>query len=180
MKSPPIIGWEGGGIEDRLRKYATAAFRLFYPPGTMLCLESPYSFANGGDMILSNNEKEANNRIGQRIQLARDNQGMTLLELCDALTSDCTCQQLEEYELGLAIIPAVHLNQLARVLEMPVEFFVQDVPLLDWTGEWRLLQTVRELNPNQRRRLTRFIVDIARDAATSPMSLTKTDPSVLS
>jgi len=108
-----------------------------------------------------------NARIGQRLRLARINLDISHLDLCDELDRDCQCQELDDYESGRVIIPAIHLDQLARTLGMPVEFFLHDQPLLDWAGEWQLLRAFRSMSLESQRHLMRLVLDVVAGKAVS-------------
>lgn len=101
-----------------------------------------------------------NTEIGQRIRLVRSNRGMSLLELCDQLKT-CECGLLEQYESGRGDIPARHLKVVATILQMPVDFFLHEQPLMDAASECQLLSWFRVLTLNEKAQVMRLVRDIA-------------------
>ncbi len=64
--------------------------------------------------------------VGARVRLRRTLFGMTQTDLGDAL--GLTFQQVQKYERGANRIGAGRLYDLARVLDVPVNFFFEDMP----------------------------------------------------
>ncbi len=109
--------------------------------------------------------RNPNQEIGEKLKLARRNLGVNLVSLCDALGNGCCCQELEDSEAGRIAISAARLAQCARLLDMPIEFFVQDEAMLDWNGDWRLLSLFRSLSKTSQTRMIELMVDISNDTA---------------
>ncbi len=65
-------------------------------------------------------------RVGARVRLRRNQLGMTQTGLGDAI--GLTFQQVQKYERGVNRIGAGRLCDLARVLDVPVNFFFEDMP----------------------------------------------------
>ncbi len=63
--------------------------------------------------------------VGSRLRLRRTLLGMTLEQLGEAM--GLTFQQVQKYERGSNRIGAGRLFDLARVLDVPVEFFFDDM-----------------------------------------------------
>ncbi len=63
---------------------------------------------------------------GERVRLRRNQLGMTQTGLGDAL--GLSFQQVQKYERGVNRIGASRLLDLARVLDVPVIFFFEDMP----------------------------------------------------
>ncbi len=64
--------------------------------------------------------------VGTRVRLRRTLLGMTQTVLANAL--GLTFQQVQKYERGTNRISASRLYDLSRVLDMPVEYFFEDMP----------------------------------------------------
>ena len=64
--------------------------------------------------------------VGARVRLRRTLLGMTQTHLGDAL--GLTFQQMQKYERGANRISASRLFDLSRVLDVPVEYFFDDMP----------------------------------------------------
>ena len=62
--------------------------------------------------------------VGARVRLRRMMQGISQDKLGEAL--DLTFQQVQKYEKGVNRIGAARLYEIARVLEVPVQFFYDD------------------------------------------------------
>lgn len=108
----------------------------------------------------------SNQEIGRRLRLARLNREMTIAELCEQLGFRDTTL-LEQYETGQAVISATHLKMMALVLDVPVEFLLHDQPLMDCLDDLQLWGWLRSLHANQRREITRLVVELATDVAIS-------------
>ncbi len=63
---------------------------------------------------------------GERVRLRRKLLGMTQTDLGDAI--GLTFQQVQKYERGTNRIGAGRLCDLAQVLDVPVNFFFEDMP----------------------------------------------------
>ncbi len=64
--------------------------------------------------------------VGARVRMRRTLFGMTQTKLGDAL--GLTFQQVQKYERGANRIGSSRLFDLARVLDVPVEFFFEEIP----------------------------------------------------
>lgn len=64
--------------------------------------------------------------VGSRVRLRRMLIGMSQEKLGDAL--DLTFQQIQKYEKGANRIGASRLQQIAKILGVPVEFFFEGAP----------------------------------------------------
>ena len=64
--------------------------------------------------------------VGARVRLRRTLQGMTQAGLGDAI--GLTFQQVQKYERGTNRISASRLYDLARVFDVPIEYFFDDMP----------------------------------------------------
>ena len=64
--------------------------------------------------------------VGARARMRRTLLGMTQTDLGDAL--DLTFQQVQKYERGTNRISASRLLALARVLDVPIDYFFEDMP----------------------------------------------------
>ena len=64
--------------------------------------------------------------VGARVRLRRKLQGMTQAGLGDAI--GLTFQQVQKYERGTNRISASRLYDLARVFDVPVDYFFEDMP----------------------------------------------------
>ena len=64
--------------------------------------------------------------VGSRIRLRRTLLGMSQERLGDSL--GLTFQQVQKYERGVNRVSASRLFDLARVLEVPISFFYEDMP----------------------------------------------------
>ncbi len=62
--------------------------------------------------------------VGSRLKLRRTMMGMTQEKLGDAL--GVTFQQVQKYEKGANRIGASRLQEIARILDVPVSFFFED------------------------------------------------------
>ncbi len=64
--------------------------------------------------------------VGARVRQRRVLQGMTQIELANAL--GLTFQQVQKYELGTNRISASRLHDLSRVFDVPINYFFEDMP----------------------------------------------------
>ena len=64
--------------------------------------------------------------VGVRVRLRRTLLGMTQTDLSDVLS--LSYQQVQKYESGMNRISASRLFDLSRVLDVPVEYFFEDMP----------------------------------------------------
>ena len=64
--------------------------------------------------------------VGSRVRMRRMLVGMSQEKLGDAL--DLTFQQVQKYEKGTNRIGASRLQQISRILNVPVEFFFEGAP----------------------------------------------------
>ncbi len=64
--------------------------------------------------------------VGARVRLHRVLLGMTQTDLGTAI--GVTFQQMQKYERGTNLISASRLHDLARVLDVPIEHFFDDMP----------------------------------------------------
>ncbi|WP_421725456.1 helix-turn-helix domain-containing protein [Bauldia sp.] len=67
--------------------------------------------------------------VGSRVRLRRMMLGMSQEKLGDAL--GITFQQIQKYEKGTNRIGASRLQNIARVLNVPISFFFEDAPGAD-------------------------------------------------
>ena len=67
--------------------------------------------------------------VGSRVRMQRTLMGMSQSALGDAL--NVTFQQVQKYEKGTNRIGAGRLQQIAHVLNVPVEFFFEGMPRAD-------------------------------------------------
>lgn len=68
---------------------------------------------------------EADNKIGVRILIAREEIGLTRFEVANAL--NVTQQQIEKYEKGQNRISARTLFVISKLLNKPMKWFTQDL-----------------------------------------------------
>ena len=66
--------------------------------------------------------------VGSRVRMRRMLVGMSQEKLGEAL--GITFQQIQKYEKGTNRIGASRLHQIARVLNVPIEFFYEGAPLI--------------------------------------------------
>ncbi len=64
--------------------------------------------------------------VGERVRLRRKLLGMTQTDLGDAI--GLTFQQVQKYERGVNRISASRLCELSRVLDVPINYFFEDMP----------------------------------------------------
>ncbi len=64
---------------------------------------------------------------GERVRQRRRLLGITQTDLGDAI--GVTFQQVQKYERGVNRIGASRLFDLARVLDVPIDYFFEDIPL---------------------------------------------------
>ena len=69
---------------------------------------------------------EVDTSVGKRIRLRRTTLGLSQEKLAEAL--GLTFQQVQKYEKGANRVGASRLFDLARVLQVPVEYFFEDLP----------------------------------------------------
>ena len=70
--------------------------------------------------------------VGSRVRMRRMMLGMSQEKLGDAL--GLTFQQVQKYEKGTNRIGASRLQQIAHILQVPVEFFFEGAPNLHGAG----------------------------------------------
>src|SRR3954469_18831824 len=74
--------------------------------------------------VSAKSPNHADRRIGQRIRLQRNALGLSQDTLANAL--GLTFQQVQKYERGTNRVSASRLEDIARVLKVPVAFFYDD------------------------------------------------------
>lgn len=72
--------------------------------------------------------------IGERIQQAREELGITQQELAARL--GCTQAALSNYELGKRRLYLTNLEKIASVLRKPMSYFTEPVADSDDTRDW--------------------------------------------
>ena len=77
--------------------------------------------------------QEVDRHVGSRVRMQRMAIGMSQEKLGDAC--GITFQQIQKYEKGTNRMGASRLHQIARVLQVPVEFFYEGVPSGPDSGE---------------------------------------------
>ncbi|MEI9997395.1 MAG: helix-turn-helix transcriptional regulator [Rhizomicrobium sp.] len=97
--------------------------------------------------------RQLDNYIGRRIQARRKAMRITQSQLAKGM--NLSFQQIQRYEAGTSTITAPRLYQLARLMEVPIEYFF-DAPLL-------AASLLREVDGKRLPELERTI-----DFATSP------------
>lgn len=81
------------------------------------------------DMVAKENKKKPNPtdvHVGSRIRLRRNMLGMSQEKLGENL--GITFQQIQKYEKGANRIGASRLYEVSRVLDVPVQYFFDDMP----------------------------------------------------
>ena len=112
-------------------------------------------------MDAADNDKAINRRIGQRLKMVRTQQKLSPKWLSKQVHSDA--RLIRQFESGDAVISAAQLARLSKELDMPIDFFVQESPLLDWMAEWRTLSLLRQLEPRQRLHVIQLMLDLIGD-----------------
>ena len=105
--------------------------------------------------------RNINLNIGRRLELVRLQRDLSIEEL--ALRTGIRFDQLHAFESDEDMITAVELSEVADVLNMPIEFFIHDAPLLDCAGEWQALHAFRQLDRQNQERIVRLLSDLAGD-----------------
>jgi transcriptional regulator with XRE-family HTH domain len=118
--------------------------------------------------------------VGSRVRMRRMMVGMSQEKLGDSC--GITFQQIQKYEKGMNRIGASRLHQIARILEVPVEFFYEGAPSDDGSGESAVrdgnarsmtdflatsegLELVKAFTAIKDQKVRRRIVDLARAVA---------------
>src|SRR3954452_9330082 len=118
--------------------------------------------------------------VGSRVRMQRMAIGMSQEKLGDAC--GITFQQIQKYEKGTNRIGASRLHQIARILEVPVEFFYEGAPSEQGSGESAVgdgnarsmteflatpegLELVKAFTAIKDQKVRRRIVDLARAVA---------------
>jgi len=105
--------------------------------------------------------REFNRSLGQRLRLVRKQRSLSEIEVAETLR--VTPRFLRKLESGRTAIAAVDLFLLAKKFDMPVEFFIHEEPLLDWSAEWQVVHAFRQLGTRQQERTVQFLLDLAGD-----------------
>src|ERR1700733_5418770 len=77
-------------------------------------------------MIAKKVPNPTDKHVGSRVRMRRMMLSMSQEKLGDAL--DLTFQQVQKYEKGTNRIGASRLQQIAHILQVPVEFFFEGAP----------------------------------------------------
>jgi transcriptional regulator with XRE-family HTH domain len=80
----------------------------------------------------SKNPLAADKHVGSRVRMRRLMLGMSQEKLADQL--GLTFQQVQKYEKGTNRVGASRLQHLSQILEVPVSFFFDDMPLAAQPG----------------------------------------------
>ncbi|SHG37870.1 Helix-turn-helix [Thermosyntropha lipolytica DSM 11003] len=71
--------------------------------------------------------------IGRKIQMAREEKGLTQEQLAKAL--GCSQSALSNYEKGKRRLYLSHMEKLSEILEKPLEYFLESSPSnKDWSS----------------------------------------------
>lgn len=108
-------------------------------------------------------DRNINLNIGRRLKLVRRQRDLSVEEL--ALRSGIRFDQLHAFESDEDMITAVELHEVAKALNMPIEFFIHDAPLLDCAGEWQALHTFRHLDPQKQQRVVQLLSELVDDVS---------------
>src|SRR3954451_11927850 len=118
--------------------------------------------------------------VGSRVRMQRMAIGMSQEKLGEAC--GITFQQIQKYEKGMNRMGASRLHQIARVLQVPVEFFYEGVPseagsggltsadrssrsMTDFLGASEGLELVKAFMSVKDAKVRRRIVDLTRAVA---------------
>ena len=82
--------------------------------------------------------------VGKRIKLRRKILGLTQTEISKIL--GLTFQQIQKYEKGENRVSASRLYDFANILQVDVNFFFNDMPLITQASSPRFIQTDNEFN----------------------------------
>jgi transcriptional regulator with XRE-family HTH domain len=124
--------------------------------------------------------QDVDRHVGSRVRMRRMMVGMSQEKLGDSC--GITFQQIQKYEKGTNRIGASRLHQIARILEVPVEFFYEGAPLDQGSGETPVgdgnarsmteflatsegLELVKAFTAIKDQKVRRRIVDLARAVA---------------
>jgi transcriptional regulator with XRE-family HTH domain len=124
--------------------------------------------------------QDVDRHVGSRVRMQRMAIGMSQEKLGDAC--GITFQQIQKYEKGTNRIGASRLHQIARILEVPVEFFYEGAPSDGGSGEPAVgdrdarsmteflatsegLELVKAFTAVKDQKVRRRIVDLARAVA---------------
>jgi transcriptional regulator with XRE-family HTH domain len=103
--------------------------------------------------------------VGSRVRLRRMLLGMSQERLGESM--GLTFQQVQKYEKGVNRIGASRLFQIAKILEVPVQFFFEEAPQLDGASPTGMAEPESEtfilefLNSREGLELNRAFVKIA-------------------
>jgi len=111
--------------------------------------------------------------IGALLQKARQEARKSRKELAQLL--GCPTSRITAYEYGERPIPMTELEMLARALNRPIEYFLdQSGPIGEWEAEQRAFRAFRELPPEIRefvsRPINRSYLEVAMKLAEMPAS----------
>src|SRR4051794_39768832 len=126
------------------------------------------------------NPQPVDRHVGSRVRMRRMMIGMSQEKLGDAC--GITFQQIQKYEKGTNRMGASRLHQIARILEVPVEFFYEGAPtdqgsggsivvdresrsLTDFLATSEGLELVRAFIAVSDQKVRRRIVDLTKAAA---------------
>ncbi len=118
--------------------------------------------------------------VGARIRMRRKSLGLSQEKLADAL--GITFQQIQKYERGTNRVSASKLYEVARTLQLPVQWFFEDAPGGDAAGQaevaeapssfvhdpiatregMEIAQLLPKMSPGVRRRLLELIRALAK------------------
>jgi transcriptional regulator with XRE-family HTH domain len=124
--------------------------------------------------------QDVDRHVGSRVRMRRMMVGMSQEKLGDSC--GITFQQIQKYEKGTNRIGASRLHQIARILEVPVEFFYEGAPSDQGSGETPVgdgnarsmteflatsegLELVKAFTAIKDQKVRRRIVDLARAVA---------------
>lgn len=103
--------------------------------------------------------------VGSRVRLRRMLLGMSQERLGDSM--GLTFQQVQKYEKGVNRIGASRLFQIAKILDVPVQFFFEEAPQFDGSAPTGMAEPESEtfilefLNSREGLELNRAFVKIA-------------------
>ena len=111
--------------------------------------------------------------VGRRLKRRRTMLGMSQERLADAL--GLTFQQVQKYEKGLNRIGSGRLEELARILDVPITFFYDDVKtdggeaksFLEVAHTMQALKLLRAYSAILNPKLRQALVDLATQLALS-------------
>lgn len=114
----------------------------------------------------SNNEfGPIDRQIGKRMQIFREDHGITRAELAANLDVECSEQEIAAFESGESPVSVSCLRQIADILYTPFYCFFDDNLFNEWMSDRQFFTSYSLISPRAQMSVRQLVIGIADDRA---------------